>query len=898
MKKHYKKYMAVSCAIVLSCSQVSYGNTMDTTKLEESTNIEITPISTSTTTEDKDADDDENDEEKEADSESTNIEITPISTSTTTEDKDTDEDDKEEIEKTETTLGDADSVVDSEDDDSEDDASNKDDSVVDETIDEEDSEAENSVDKEETDEDKSSIEEELVEMELFYKGETHQYSAKPVKIFINETELIPVDMPAILIEDRMMLPMRLILEALGGEVIWKEETQEIFVEAGELNLVFQVNSDVAYQNDTPFQLDVPALIVNDRTMLPVRGVANGMNLDIIWEDETRSVFIKADLPEDSEDTDSKDDTDVEEELEDTDSKDDTDVEEELDDTDSKEDTDVEEESNEDDTDSEEDEELENENTTPETPEEEKDYSNGLTFPEEYADIETISLNMITVPSGLYAQQQFIIQMSESITYYEEVPIDDTKIVLDIYFSHNNLQTASITETNSPHISEIRIGEHVTEEGVYKTRIVFDLTDAKKPYSISHSADLKEILLAFDGTVVDIITSEVYNGKEIIKIHGQNDLNAQVVQENQNIIIDIANVNLQTQTYFDTSHLSLIQNVVTEMVTQTQLRMTLTLDPKSSFSWHEENGFFVLYVEPSTTSYNPTTNLFTIHGIDDMGINVEDIILNEYHPLGYSELVFPEDYSHLIGNGFIYVNDQFLENIEVSTATGVTVIRFTQTQYNAYTPIISENQYSLQIQVPRDVYDYVVLIDAGHGGKDPGVVANGYYEKNIALAVTLKIDKYLQDSGVKVYLTRDSDIYPANSWRGQTASAIADLFVSIHVNSAANADGSQNPLPSGTETYYKYSTSDPDVTEKSLLAAKAVQDAMMGVMNLTNRGEKANSTYTVFTNSTIPSILAEICFLSNASDARLIGQDSVQEKVAKAMAEAIQTVIMSEGFVEK
>ena len=92
--------------------------------------------------------------------------------------------------------------------------------------------------------------------------------------------------------------------------------------------------------------------------------------------------------------------------------------------------------------------------------------------------------------------------------------------------------------------------------------------------------------------------------------------------------------------------------------------------------------------------------------------------------------------------------------------------------------------------------FTVILDAGHGGKDPGNSYHGFVEKEIALKTTLKLEKYLKkDSSIEVVYTRKSDVFIELKDRPKKANSIdANLFVSIHCNSV------NNPIPYGTETF--------------------------------------------------------------------------------------------------
>ena len=128
-----------------------------------------------------------------------------------------------------------------------------------------------------------------VSMNLFYNGKNHAYHAEEVKIEIDGQALVPKDMPAVIIDGRTMLPMRLIAQELGCEVTWNEEARQAYVINDDYTVVFTMDSNTGYQNGTEFTMDVPATVVNDRTMLPVRALAKALDLEIAWEEPGRRI---------------------------------------------------------------------------------------------------------------------------------------------------------------------------------------------------------------------------------------------------------------------------------------------------------------------------------------------------------------------------------------------------------------------------------------------------------------------------------------------------------------------------------------------------------------------------------------------------------------------------------
>src|SRR5690606_20192507 len=118
--------------------------------------------------------------------------------------------------------------------------------------------------------------------------------------------------------------------------------------------------------------------------------------------------------------------------------------------------------------------------------------------------------------------------------------------------------------------------------------------------------------------------------------------------------------------------------------------------------------------------------------------------------------------------------------------------------------------------------YVVVLDAGHGGSDPGAKSvNGRWEKDFNLAIVRKVQELLTDSQeLKLVLTRDDDTYPTLDERIELANFLgADLFISVHANSHKSSS------VNGTETYYKHGYSLPlaQIMHRHILQATGFKD---------------------------------------------------------------------------
>jgi N-acetylmuramoyl-L-alanine amidase len=169
---------------------------------------------------------------------------------------------------------------------------------------------------------------------------------------------------------------------------------------------------------------------------------------------------------------------------------------------------------------------------------------------------------------------------------------------------------------------------------------------------------------------------------------------------------------------------------------------------------------------------------------------------------------------------------------------------------------------------------VVLIDPGHGGKDPGAVGiGGIREKNIILPIGKRVAEILQQNGVQVVMTRDSDYFVSLPGRVSMAERVnADVFVSIHANSA----GAGRPDVSGLETYYY---------DSGLSLARIVHNSILQSLSVRDRGVRRARFY-VLRKSSMPSILVETGYLTGRQDIAKLRTSAYQNQMAEAIARGI------------
>lgn len=195
--------------------------------------------------------------------------------------------------------------------------------------------------------------------------------------------------------------------------------------------------------------------------------------------------------------------------------------------------------------------------------------------------------------------------------------------------------------------------------------------------------------------------------------------------------------------------------------------------------------------------------------------------------------------------------------------------------------ITDSRETVQTMLP--IENKVVIIDAGHGGFDPGKTGtNGKNEKDINLKIATYLQQYLEQSGAVVIVTRAEDESLGDSKRADMAerknitnNSGGDILVSIHQNAFTSGNAS------GAQVFY-YKTSD----EGKRLAESIQQSLIDTLDNDNSRLAKSNSDYYVLKTTEIPAAIVECGFLSNAKEEALLNSDEYQQKTAWAIYKGI------------
>lgn len=253
---------------------------------------------------------------------------------------------------------------------------------------------------------------------------------------------------------------------------------------------------------------------------------------------------------------------------------------------------------------------------------------------------------------------------------------------------------------------------------------------------------------------------------------------------------------------------------------------------------------------------------------------DDKYLYDYQIIGESEKIESMDYTSSGGNGMMLLTMKNIVEAETSS---------------------DENYLYLDFKSPKELYDRIIVVDAGHGGSDPGAVSAQYYEKHMTLAVVQKIKELFDRAGdqtIGVFYTRLDDSDPSLSGRVALANNLdADLFVSIHINSV-NGDASVQ----GVEVMYDELAADTafDTQDFAQICLDETAKATGAVKRHLVNGHQIH----IIRNSQAPAALVELGFINNPMELANLIDPSYQQKAAEGVYHALLRSLKRIERIEK
>lgn len=523
---------------------------------------------------------------------------------------------------------------------------------------------------------------------------------------------------------------------------------------------------------------------------------------------------------------------------------------------------------------------------------------------------TIGSNIAYVNEVKYIMETeaTIIKYNETNTSYVMVPLEFVaeKLGYQIDFNEKTQHYSLITTEETGKSEEIE--EELKISSSTSTNI--NTNDNTVPEDLSvyftwkASEDTVRDYEAYGDTCITQIKAVSAAHSDALVIYGITAKNVQIVNDTNFILIKIKNARnlIGSELYYDSAnpylnYCSIEQTEEGTVLSILKMRQTIY------YSYNINGACVIHFTERFETEQDrlPDVGEESNNQTNESIVFPDDcFIIPLSEGITYDQLSDTDDYENLSFSIFIPGNHAtFLQQQKVQNPYGVlksytavydsnkkqTKLTFTTKKIQGYSYEIKQSHLLVTIADPQNIYDKIIVLDAGHGGIDPGAMKNNVQEKQINFAVINQYAKeYFDHSDIKVYYTRTTDTKIDLYERAAFADKVgADLFISFHVN--AHNSSSVN----GTSVYY--STANNTVTNTGLsssILAKKVLDNMLAEWGTKNMGVLTNNFVVVHYN-TVPAILVECAFLTNASDFNKITNKTYQKKAAKAIFEAVEEI---------
>ncbi len=685
-----------------------------------------------------------------------------------------------------------------------------------------------------------------VNMTLKYDGSSHNYIAEEVFLNVNGQSLNELTMPPVILNDYTLVPAREVFEKVGAVVSWNSDREEVYVAKGNNLLVLKINSTEAYYNNKTVKMEIPAKLINSKTMIPVRFVSETMGYNVGWDKPTRTVLISEDeiITHAEETTETAVQTPVQ---------------------------------------------------TTQAPQ-----VQAQPVQEDY-NVITISKDSSALPSDLIplsdadfgecritellasAENNYLrIKADSEIGSVEKGSVSDGRVYFDIYNAKSSLGRVKASYP-LPVFSEVRVGER-NENGKNITRIAIDTKDSSMQCKLS--SDRRSIYIYFPTAVIKDYKLVSNASDDTFTVTGEALAVPNVQKADKTLTVTFANTRLDAaeQTLkrngylTDTADISYSGNntVITFKLKDEAEYKTDVSSSKVSVVIYDKG-----YKNISANVQNDTLTLKK----NGAKINISSILtVDDFENKKYT-ISLPGNYTSVFGIGEIpFDGSERISSVNVAYEDGNTVLVFNEKTLCEFD--ITEDSSNIYIKCVNihDVYDKILVIDAGHGGSDQGAAGNGLIEKNLTLDIVLKLKALFdRNSSFKVYYTRTGDTYPTRAERAALSNFVDCPFVSVHINSVAG-----NTEANGIEVYWQYENTDENgLTSKAL--ADAIYDKLIEYTGATERGVKT-ADYQVLRESKNPATLIEVGFITNPAEAAKMGSDSYQSLVAQAIYDALNEIM--------
>jgi len=507
-----------------------------------------------------------------------------------------------------------------------------------------------------------------------------------------------------------------------------------------------------------------------------------------------------------------------------------------------------------------------------------------------------TITQIQTPASTGA---YVVMASSAISEVSYFILTDNRIVIDIHNATTSV-SGDLAVDHSVPVSEARVAQFSSAPLI--TRLVFQAMP-RAEFSLSLSGDRRALTVAFAGNNITDLTLQSDGNSDSLVIRGNIMPAVRICTAGfpNFLTVNIDNARMQANSQNIDSGVFVRNFVAGQRADGSAYIRVYVGDPWPTFTVTQSDNAVILRLHRGITGVRYDSARRELHICKSTGFSV-DIgqvqHIDEYLRLRYT-LVLPHAAS-MLGRGEIGVMDGMIDSITLDTDPfGNARFIFNTQRVLAFSVHETADSYIIRAHLPRDVRPFIVVIDPGHGGWAPGTSHNGVVESELVLVIAHKVMQLLDDNAfISGYMTRWDNTGVFNQRRAEFANELgADLFVSIHANSAAElSPGVVNPEPNGVETWYNFGeleqSSSNRLTSRQL--AEIMQRHLQSRTNAANRGLRYGAGLVVLRESSMPSALLEVGFLSNPAEAARLSTPAHQWQIAYAIYDGIVEVFTRFG----
>lgn len=651
-------------------------------------------------------------------------------------------------------------------------------------------------------------------------GRWHDYHFEPTYIQVNG-ERLETDVPPMIFSDRSVVPARAVFEKLGANVTWNSDTQQVGISMNDTNIILAINDRIAVVNDERYEMDIPAKIINGRTMIPARFVGETLGADVDWIGQQRLITIDY------------------------------------------------------------------------QPEEEKQ--------------QDITIHDVDIKKGKTGLR-IVIESDSEIGEYSSLQLSEhPRLVVDIKNAVLDIKQNEF-EINDNKVLQIRASQYEINPNV--TRFVVDLEEWIG-YHISLSEDKKQLYIDFQSELSNVTDVKFSKSDDMNTVDITMDFiqrpNIFRLSSPDRIVVDFQSSRLGISEKLDKINANIVKSIRYGQFDENTTRIVIDVGGQPQFEVKEASG--KISIELKAPTYR---NMYYKNNEKPQLIIYSSKVASNYTETvtGENQYTLSVPASDLdLGTGRLYINDNHFEYIDIvqnnQTATTDIVFKAKKPYGFLVTPqqdssktIIDvtkrmdqntgnngtngsqqpqEDKYIDLVSLNPKAKNKIVVVDAGHGGRDPGAMYGGVNEKDLNLDISLRLYSMLKNAGVRVYMTRVEDTFVDLEDRAEYANMLgASLFVSVHNNAMVD------PNYDGTMTLYYPSAYNSAHGISSRTLAKILHVEMVQHLGTSDKGLRSRPELAVLRKTKMPAVIAEIAFMTNRKDLENLKSDKFRQKAAEAL----------------